>query len=66
MLENIMEDIAANLFQSDSVIDLYMIGPLPSPHISTIALPFLVFYNVYYIDLDNHFYISLKTGWRNR
>ena len=66
MLENIMEDIAANLFQSDSVIDLYMIGPLPSPHISTIVLPFLVLYNVYYTDIDNHFYISLKTGWRNR
>ena len=64
MLENIMEDIAANLFQSDSVIDLYMIGPLPSPHISTIVLPFSVLYNVYY--LNNYFYISLKTGWRNR
>ena len=59
-----MEDIAANLFQSDSVIDLYMIGPLPSPQISTIVLPFSVLYNVYY--LDNYFYISPKTGWRNR
>ena len=48
-----MEDIAANLFQSDSVIDLYMIGPFPSPHISTIVLPFSVLYNVYY--LDNYF-----------
>ena len=66
MLENIMEDIAANLFQSDSVIDLYLIWPLPSLHISTIVLPFLVLYNVYYVHLDNHFYISLKTGWRNR
>ena len=45
MLENIMKDIAAN--QSDSVIDLNMIGPLPSPHISTIVLPFLVLYNIY-------------------
>ena len=50
-----MEDIAANLLQSDSVIDLYMI---------TIVLPFSVLYNVYY--LDNYFYISPKTGWRNR
>ena len=67
MLENIMEDIAANLFQSDSVIDLYMIGPLPSPHISTIVLPFLAWYKSHTIlYLDNHFYISLKTGWRNR